>query len=288
MSEAAFNTGVWQSPDGLTLYYRDYPGPQDKPPILCIPGLTRNARDFEPIADAFAGEWRVICVDLRGRGQSDYAKDTDSYIPTQYVADLCALLDQEEWGKVVAVGTSLGGILAMMLENQRPGLLAGAVLNDIGPVIEPAGLERIRDYVGQGRSYPTWMHAARAMREQAGEAHPDFQIEDWLRMSKRLMCVSGNGRITFDYDMKIADPFSDDGAEAPADMWPLFKALDKCPVLALRGGLSDILSTATLQRMQSEIPDMETLTVPRVGHAPTLEENDVQHAIARLLGKVCR
>jgi len=290
MNEGGFIERQWASADGLTLRYRDYPGRADRPPILCIPGLTRNARDFEPLADAFAGEWRVLAADLRGRGQSDYARDPASYTPAQYVADIAALLDQAALERVVAVGTSLGGIVTMLLAATQPERIAGAVLNDIGPQIEAAGLQRIRDYVGQGRSFPTWMHAARGLREQAGVAHPDYGISEWLRLAKRLMAVGAGGRIAFDYDMKIAEPFDaapiGPDAPAPPDMWAMLHALAGRPVLAIRGELSDILSPATLTRMERELPSLATVTVPRTGHAPTLEEPEAQEAIAAMLGQV--
>jgi pimeloyl-ACP methyl ester carboxylesterase len=289
MGEAAFTEGEWTSADGLVLRYRDYPGRKandGRPPILCIPGLTRNARDFEPLAEAFAGEWRVICADLRGRGQSDYARDPASYMPDQYVADIIALLDAAGLERVVAIGTSLGGIVIMHLALQVPERLAGAVLNDIGPEVELAGIARIRAYVGQGRSFPTWVHAARGLKEQAGEAHPDHTLSDWLRLAKRLMCVGAGGRIAFDYDMKIAEPFALPPIGPGVDMWAALRALAGRPVLALRGELSDILSAATLARMEQEVPGLEAVTIPRVGHAPTLEEPEAQAAIARLLEKV--
>jgi pimeloyl-ACP methyl ester carboxylesterase len=286
MAEAAYSEGEWISADGLTLRYRDYPGRADRPPLLCIPGLTRNCRDFEPIAAAFAGEWRVIAIDLRGRGQSDYARDSASYMPLQYVADVAALLDQAGLERVVAMGTSLGGIVIMLLALTAPERIAGAILNDIGPEIEAAGLARIRDYVGQGRSFPTWMHAARGLKEQGGIAHPDFAISDWLRLAKRLMVVGPGGRIAFDYDMRIAEPFNRPEGTAPVDMWPVFAALAGRPLLAVRGELSDILSASTLKRMAREIKGLATVTVPRVGHAPTLEEPAAQRAIAALLAKV--
>jgi len=281
----------WTSADGLELHYRDYPGRSDRPPILCIPGLTRNARDFEPVADSFAGEWRVISVNLRGRGDSDYAKDPASYMPAQYVADIAALVDEAAFGPVVAIGTSLGGIVAMLLAAQDAGRVAALVLNDIGPEVEAAGLARIRDYVGQGRSFPTWLHAARALREQAGEAHPDFALTDWLTLAKRLMCLGGSGRITYDYDMKIAEPFAQSSADPPLaqpipDLWAALRALAGRPVLALRGELSDLLSVQTLARMEAELPGLEAVTVPRTGHVPTLEEPVAQEAIARLLARV--
>lgn len=286
MAEHAWTDGEWTSADGLVLRYRDYPGPADRPPLLCLPGLTRNARDFAALAKALSPQWRVLCVDLRGRGQSDYAKDPTSYNPLQYVDDLQRLFATAGLDRVVAVGTSLGGIVAMLLGAAEPGRLAGAVLNDIGPDIEADGLARIRDHVGQGRSFETWMHAARGLKEQAGAFHPTHEIADWLDMAKRLMVLGNNGRIAFDYDMKIAEPFNAPLADPPVDMWPVFRALAGRPVLALRGELSDILSAATLQRMQRELPGMAALTVPAVGHAPALTEPAALDAIRRLLEDV--
>lgn len=287
MSDAAYRQGTWKSGDGLTLHYRDYPGREDRPPILCIPGLTRNARDFVPVAEAFAGEWRVICADLRGRGESDYARDPASYTPAHYVEDVTALIEQAQLGAVVAIGTSLGGIITMLLA-QAGTRFAGAVINDIGPVIEDDGIARIRDYVGQGRSFPTWMHAAWAMRDSSSHIYPAFEIEDWLRYTKRLMCVSGNGRIAFDYDMKVAVPFTETPAGIGIDLWPALRALQGCPLLALRGELSDLLTDATFRQMGSEVEGLELVTVPGVGHAPTLEEPAALEAIARLLARVAK
>lgn len=286
MSEAAYSVGTWESGDGLTLRYRDYAGRGDRPAILCIPGLTRNARDFEPLAEAFAGEWRIICADLRGRGESDYAKDPASYTPAHYLEDVTSLIAQAELDRVVAVGTSLGGIITMMLAQADADRLAGAVINDIGPEIEKGGLERIRDYVGQGRSFPTWMHAAWALKDSARYIYPEFSMDDWLRYAKRLMCVSGAGRIAFDYDMKIAEPFLKPSEAPEFDLWPAFRALGGRPVLALRGELSDLLSESTFRRMGKELDDIETVTVPGVGHAPTMEEPVALEAIVRLLGRV--
>lgn len=285
MGEQAYSDGTWQSSDELTLHYRDYAGRDDRPPILCIPGLTRNARDFEPVADEFAGEWRVIVVELRGRGESDYAKDPATYVPSTYVADIVSLLDELKLEKVVACGTSLGGIVSMLMAHLHPGRFAGVILNDIGPVVEEEGLAKIRDYVGFGRSFPTWMHAARAMQEMSAEIYPDFDTHNWLTFAKRLMVVNNSGRISLDYDMKIAEQFAP-ADEEPADMWPLFKALSYVPVLGLRGELSDILSAETFAKMAREHEHFEAVTVPRVGHVPTLEEPAAQAAIAAFLGRL--
>jgi pimeloyl-ACP methyl ester carboxylesterase len=285
MAEAAFSEGEWESADGLTLHYRDYPGGAGKPPLLCLHGLTRNARDFEPLADRFAGEWRLLVPDMRGRGQSEYARDAASYSQATYVSDVVGLLRQLDCGPVIVVGTSMGGMIAMGMAEEDPWPIAGVVLNDIGPELEPAGIARIREYVGQGGSFETWMHAARHLREQAGAAHPDYEISDWLAFAKRVMVIGGNGRIVFDYDMKIAEPLQAAGGGVP-DLWPLFRALEGRPVLVLRGEVSDLLSPATVTRMQAELPGLKAVTVPRVGHPPTLAEPEAQQAIAGLLAEV--
>ena len=163
--------------------------------------------------------------------------------------------------------------------------IVGAVLNDIGPALEPEGLARIGGYVGQGRSFPTWMHAARAIEESQGVAYPGYRVDDWLAMAKRLMVLSSNGRIVFDYDMKIAEPLQRQGAEGQADLWPMLEGLAGKPVLLLRGSLSDLLSAATLERMRAVLPGAEAVTLPNVGHAPTLDEPEAIAAIERLLAR---
>jgi pimeloyl-ACP methyl ester carboxylesterase len=282
-SPAGFAAKEWTGVDGLRLSLRDYPGDaRGRPPLLCLHGLTRNARDFEPLADRFAGEWRLLAPDMRGRGHSEYARDAATYDVATYAEDVRLLLETLDCGPVVIVGTSMGGLIAAHLALTHAWPLAGVVLNDVGPVLEPAGLARIREYVGQGGSFETWMHAARHLRDQFGKAHPDFAIADWLAFAKRTMDVAGNGRIVFDYDMKIAEPFN---APEPAglDLWPAFRALQGVPALVLRGELSDLLSAATVKAMKKELPGLKAVTVKRVGHAPMLDEPEARQAIADFL-----
>ncbi|WP_373487865.1 alpha/beta fold hydrolase [Blastomonas sp.] len=287
----AYSDGYWWSNDGLRLHFRDYPARQEnaaRPPIICIPGLTRNARDFENVAARLAGEWRVICVDLRGRGDSAYAKDAMSYVPLTYVQDMEALLRAENIAQFVSIGTSLGGLITMLLASTRPGRVVGALLNDVGPDIDPVGLKRIRDYVGQGRTFPTWMHAARALSEVQGPVFPGYRVSEWLDMAKKTMKVGAGGRIVYDYDMKIAEPFAVPGGEAGVDLWPALAGLAPVPVLIVRGALSDLFSVATADKMLGRLPHASLLTVEGKGHAPSLEEPEVAIAIDALLGRVAQ
>ena len=285
---AGWTDGYWWSNDGLRLHYRDYPGRSDRPAVFCFPGLTRNARDYEGVAERIAGEWRVVLVEFRGRGESGYAKDPMTYVPLTYLQDVEALLAELKIERCVAVGTSLGGIVTMLLAATDRERLAGAVLNDVGPELNPAGLERIRGYVGKAVWYPTWMHAARAVAEANGDVFPDYGIEDWLRMAKRLYRLNSSGRIVLDYDMKIAEPFRVPGNEAGPDMWRAFDALSGKPVLVVRGERSDILSADTAAKMVERLPGAELVTVPGVGHAPTLDEPAAVEGITRLLDTVAK
>ncbi|HEY0149807.1 MAG TPA: alpha/beta hydrolase [Allosphingosinicella sp.] len=283
---AAWSDGFWSSSDGLRLHFRDYPGDSSRPPIICIPGLTRNARDFEGVADRLAGRWRVLCVDLRGRGGSEYAKDPMSYQPARYADDLEALFAERGLEKAVLVGTSLGGIVTMLLAQRDASRVAGAVINDIGPVLETRGLDKIRGYVGRSQNWPTWLHAARAIAEAQRDRYPDWVIEDWIAYAKRLCKLTPNGRVVFDYDMRIADPFKAPGGEAGFDMWDAWRALSGAPTLLLRGELSDLLSAETEARMKAEHPKLETVTVPRAGHAPTLDEPVAVEAIEAFIARL--
>lgn len=293
--DPTFADRYWTSEDGLRLHFRDYPpasGGQagERPPVICLHGLTRNARDFAGLAAHLAqAGWRVVVPDMRGRGQSDYARDPASYHVGRYAADLDALRQQEGIGRYVAIGTSMGGLMTMAQAMLDPEPIVASVLNDIGPVVDPAGLERIMDYVGQGGSYPTWMHAARALEELHAAAHPGFALDDWLAMAKRGMTLCGNGRIAYDYDMKIAEPLRAAGgaqAAAPPDLWPGFEALARRPLLLVRGELSNLLTSETFAEMAHRAPDAAQVTVPGTGHAPTLDEPEARAAIDAFLARL--
>ena len=283
-SEKQYSDGYWQSGDGLRLHYRDYPGGEGRPPILCIPGLTRNARDFAALAERLSPQWRVLCVELRGRGSSNYAKDSATYAPETYAADLEALIAELGIAHVILVGTSRGGLISMILAASGAGRIAAVVLNDIGPVIEAAGLDRIKGFVGRNLSWPTWVHAARALGESNADIYPDYGLADWIEMAKRLYRLTNGGRVVPDYDLKIADLVKQ--PVAPVDLWPLYDALAKVPTLILRGEYSDLLSAATAQDMAARRTGVTLVTVPRVGHVPTLTEPATIVAIDALLASI--
>ncbi len=282
---ADFADRYWNSADGLKLHYRDYAGPHERPPILCIPGLTRNARDFEPVAERYAGQWRVIAIDLRGRGASGYDPNPANYAPATYVADVMKLLDQLGIADAVFFGTSLGGLCTMLLaatDNER---IAGALLNDIGPAIDQLGVDRIGAYVGLGIRFASWKEAAADAQQRHGATFGNWDADEWDRYARRV-CREEGGEVRFDYDMRIADNFQRAAGQPEIDAWPFYRALDGRPVTIVRGALSDLLSDETAQAMVEALGDAELVTVPGVGHPPTLKEPESQAAMDRLLAKV--
>ena len=280
---ATWTDRYWNSADGVKLHYRDHDGNRDRPPILCIPGLTRNARDFEPVAERFAGDWRVLSIDHRGRGGSAFDPDPANYKPMVYVTDLLKILDQLGIADAVFVGTSLGGICTMALALGDRERIAGALLNDIGPEIDRAGVERIADYVGKPVRFASWDEAIDRVSARNLDIYPDYSRAEWERFVRRMAREDGSS-IIFDYDLAIADNF--ESAAAAPDVWPLYQALDGRPVTVLRGELSDLLSAEVAARMATEISDVELVTVPRVGHAPSLDEPQSLAALDRLLTRV--
>lgn len=276
----------WTSVDGLKLHYRDYDGPLERPPILCLPGLTRNAADFEPVAERFAGEWRVLSVDFRGRGGSQHDSSSANYRPSVYVADLLKLLDQLGIADAVFIGTSLGGLVTMAMAASDGERIAGALLNDIGPEIDPRGLDRIATYVGKPITFETFAAAVDRVSERNADIYPDFSRAQWERFVRRIMRGDDTSGWQFDYDMKIAETFTSPADSSQFDGWHYFQALAGRPVTILRGELSDLLSVEIADRMCGEIADCELVTIPRVGHTPTFEEPESIAAVERLLDRV--
>lgn len=261
--------------DGLQLYYRDY-GDRLSPrlPLLCLTGLTRNSEDFADLAAHFAATHRVICPDYRGRGRSGYDPDWRNYDPMVYLGDIGHILMANDLHRVVVVGTSLGGLLAMGLAVLRPTSIAAVVINDIGPDVDPGGLERIIDFIGIDRPQPDWPSAVAMLRK----ALPRLAIRDaqwWERFARATYRQGADGALHFDWDIAIAEKLKRSAGNIQ-DLWPLFRALRDIPTLAVRGKISDVLSEAGLQRMIAAKPDLVAVTVPGIGHTPTLDEPEIK------------
>jgi pimeloyl-ACP methyl ester carboxylesterase len=287
VTAASFADGYFTVRDGLRLHYRDYAGRGDLPPLLCLHGLTRNARDFADFAARFAPKRRVLALDFRGRGMSAYDPLPMRYNPLTYAGDVVELLTQLGVAEALFVGTSLGGLVTMVIASTRPQLIAASILNDVGPELSSAGLARIRDYVGKDVRFATWKDAGAATAENNHHLPASFGPQDWIAMAKR-MCREEDGEIRFDYDMGIAVPFDVQGAAPSVDLWPVFKALGSKPLLVIRGARSDLLSADALQKMHKAVPAMQSVTIPGVGHAPTLDEPEALAAIDAFLGSLAR
>jgi pimeloyl-ACP methyl ester carboxylesterase len=268
--------------DGLRLHYRDYPGAGDKAPLLCLHGLTRNSRDFAELGERYSPERRVIALDFRGRGLSDHDPLPARYTPLTYAGDVIRLLDELQIDRAVFVGTSLGGLVTMLIGAMAPQRIAASILNDVGPELTDAGLERIRSYVGKDIRFPSWDAAAEAIAENNRHLPASYTHADWIKMARRV-CREDNGSVAFDYDMAIAVPFETQGPTSTVDLWPLFKALGQHPLLVVRGGQSDLLGAEALAKMHEAVPDMQSVTLEGVGHAPMLDEPEAVAAIDAFL-----
>jgi pimeloyl-ACP methyl ester carboxylesterase len=276
----------FSSHNGLMLYSRVYPAAAaNAPVVLCLHGLTRNSRDFEELAPHLATRFRVIVPDVRGRGLSARDPDFNNYKIPIYVQDMQTLLAGLGASRVSVIGTSMGGLIAMVMAATQPGLVSGIVLNDIGPEVDPTGLERIRGYAGKVAAVAGWSEAVAQARSIYGAAWPNLSDARWEAIVRRGYRANAQGVPEVDADPLIAEPLGNISAAAP-DLWPLWKALAPVPILVIRGAHSDILSAATLARMQREKPDLESLTVPERGHVPLLDEPGCLAAVDRFLSRI--
>lgn len=286
MSGTAWIDRYFTSADGLRLYYRDYPAAEPgRLPVLCLPGLTRNCRDFESSALRIQKTRRVLSPDLRGRGRSQYDPNFMNYHPGTYVGDLARLLADAGVDRVILFGTSLGGILSMLIAAGTPQVPAAVILNDVGPEVAPEGLQRIASYVGKHAPVHNWKEAAEQMRSMYGVAMPDAGDADWMAFARRSYSEV-DGLPVLDVDRGVGEAVRAAPSGAAPDLWPLYAALKPVPTLAIRGAISDVLSVATFDRMQREKPDLQRLTVPGRGHPPLLDESECVTAIDEFLAKL--
>lgn len=284
---SAFSEHMFSAPDGVRTYYRRYPaeGGERGVPVLCMHGLTRNSKDFEDVCPRLAARGRtVLAVDVRGRGRSDRDPNPENYRPDVYAQDMAGLLDAAGVERFDALGTSMGGLMTMLLAAMVPGRLNAAALNDIGPVIDPKGLSRIQGYVGGGGPFDSWEDAADAIRAINGVAFPNETGDAfWMTFARRTCRERPDGRIELDYDPAISAAVKA-GEAAPPALWDLFDALGDKPLLLVRGALTDLLSKDTVAEMKRRKPHMVHVDVPNVGHAPTLSEPAAVAALNQFFG----
>jgi pimeloyl-ACP methyl ester carboxylesterase len=283
-SSPQFETHFVSAADGLKLHVRVWGAAhREALPVVCLPGLARTADDFDALAYHLATDpaqpRRVLALDYRGRGASDYDRDPQNYNLAVELADAIAVVTALEVHPAVYVGTSRGGLLAMLLAAARPTLLAGAVLNDIGPVIESKGLMRIKSYVGKLPQPKDFEDGAEILRRLFSAQFPRLTAADWRSAALRTWRET-DGRLVLRYDARLADTLKGvDAAQPLPPMWPQFDALGHVPVMAIRGANSDILSAETVAAMRTRRPDLKVLEVPDQGHPPLLEGPDIADRI---------
>jgi pimeloyl-ACP methyl ester carboxylesterase len=281
-----FREEYYRSGDGLTLYSRIYEAAiRDGPSVLCLHGLTRNCRDFEDLAPHLATRFQVVVPDLRGRGCSARDPNMHNYNVQTYLADMLVLLDALGAARVVVIGTSLGGMLGMMLAATRPERVAGIVLNDVGAEVDPAGVARIMGYAGRLTPVQSWPEAVAQAQAVYGSAWPALDTARWQVLARRAYCEDAAGVPQLDVDPMIGEALRR-GPGTPVDLWPLWGTLQDVPTLAIRGERSDILSAETFVRMKCEKPNLEQLTVLNRGHVPLLDEPECLAAIDSFLSRL--
>lgn len=271
------------APDGLRLYARSYGSPNERRPVVCLPGLARTTLDFDSVATALAGDAErprhVMAIDYRGRGRSDYDPNPANYSLATELADLLAVLTALELPPAIFLGTSRGGILTMLLATVRPAAIAGVILNDIGPVIETQGLLRIKSYLGRLPQPKSYEEGGEILRRLLGAQFPKLTQNQWRVFAEQTF-EDKDGSLRIRYDPKLALVLEGISAtqSLPA-LWKEFDALALVPAMLIRGVNSDILSAETVEAMRLRRPDMTVLEVPDQGHAPLLAEREVISAI---------
>lgn len=275
--------GGFTTSDGLRLHVEDANNDRGAgQPVLCLAGLTRNARDFDFVASHLDGV-RLIRMDYRGRGQSDRAADFSTYNVGREMMDAVELLDHLGVDRATVLGTSRGGLVAMAMAATVPQRLAGVVLNDVGPVIEPGAIARIMDYVGRKPAFAGLDAAAQGLAAFYAAEFPGVPMDRWRQMAEAQYEVTETG-LDLRYDPALRDALTAQAeAGPPPDLWPMFEALNPIPTGVIRGGNSDLLSRETVADMKARHPGLIAAEVPDRGHAPFLDEPESLALIRRIL-----
>lgn len=296
---------VYTSTDGLSLYARDYAPDfakdkermsnaaeeEEKLPVICIHGLTRNASDFDELAPVLAQQGhRVIAVDVRGRGRSGHDANAAHYHPWVYAGDIVQLARTLQISRAIFIGTSMGGLITMTLALRQSRLVAAAVLNDVGPYLSSRGLQRIAAYAGGGESFPTWQQACDYIKRINQIAFPNNSEEEWAHWARRAFVKNAQEQWVLQYDPKIAIPIKTGKLKASSWLarWAFKRLARKRPCLLIRGEISDLLETEQVIAMRAMAPQLRYAEVPGIGHAPMLTEPAAQSALLDFLSSLPR
>jgi len=270
--------------DGVELFVRVYGASSDLVPVVCVPGLTRNSRDFEGVAPALARDRLVLALDLRGRGRSGYDASAASYWVDVYVSDVLTVLDELGIARACLFGESLGGIVSMRVATIARGRVAGVVLSDIGPDLDPAGVARIFSYAGKLPPVVTWDDAIAQCRLMSETAAPDLSDEQWLEVARQRFQEDDDGSVVLDYDANIAT--ASVPMQSAADRWDDFGSLRDIPTLVIRGETSDVLARATVDEMRARKPDLRSVEITGRGHCPIANEPECLAAITEFVASL--
>ena len=284
----SFAEKYYQSQDGLNLYYREYGSEGDACPLLCLSGLTRNSADFHSFAERYSKNRKVYALDYRGRGKSDRDTDYKNYNPQVYLGDIHSFLTSVGIERALFVGTSLGGLMTMVMAGFAKNFVAGAILNDVGPEVDKSGGARILGYVGKDVRFASLEEAAEKQKEQYVGAYPDLSDEDWLGQANTTFTYDEEAKnYCLNYDLNLSKALAEQlNSDEPVDLWPFFRALGDIPTLAIRGALSDVLSDTVFMRMKSENPNMETVVLKNRGHVPLLNEPELLPVLDKFIDRI--
>ncbi|MCU4181957.1 alpha/beta hydrolase [Bosea sp. BH3] len=292
-AHSGFTSRFVSARDGLKLHLRDYgPLAATTLPVVCLPGFARTAADFHELALALAQEEtlprRVLALDYRGRGLSEYDRDWKNYDIRVELDDLMQVLVANGIDEAIFVGTSRGGLLTMALAAARPGAIRGVVLNDVGPVIDARGLLRIRGYVGKLPVPRSFSEGAEILKRLSDQQFSALSDAEWEVMARRTW-TDRDGNLRPDYDIRLMKVLEELDLEAPLPvLWVYFDALRNVPMLAIRGANSDLMAEKTLQEMAERHPDCEIYTAPGQGHAPLLGSKEMIRRIGKLIARAER
>ena len=278
----------FSSADGTVRLHAGTAGPVDAPlTLLCLHGLTRNGADFGALVDRLSPRYRIVTADQRGRGRSQWDPDTAHYQPATYVGDMFHLLDRLAIERAVLIGTSMGGMMSMMMAATQPARIQALVLNDIGPEVPNSGLERLRKSLASPARIRSWDDAAAQAKRVNGAAFPDYEAGDWLAFARRTYADHSPGPPVLACDLRILEGLNAaDLTAVPANLWSIWDRLAPIPTLVIRGELSDILSAEIVAAMAARHPNLITVNVRNRGHAPMLDEPEAVSAIDAFLERL--